>query len=178
MRNTFWLIQRGKLNKEGGSSLLGRDGVVNLDYMGSAEFEFGAIPYAFWRMMYNFEEYTLFDSEVDVVGKRRLLVFGKKSNQDKIANAIQDFVREPYHLKEYSDLDNLARVADISKPWTICHTRFWWCIDRDDCGEWMAFLEEDSEKIYSAIQYDYQNWWLAKSEEEREEMYKRAKSRW
>ena len=178
MENRFWLIQRGKMSKDGGPSLFGRDGVVDLDYMGSAEFEFGAIPYAFWRMMYNFEEYCIFDSGVEVVGNRKLLVWGKKSNQDKIAEAIRNFVHEPYHLKEYSNLEQLVKVADITKPWTICYTRFWWCIDRDDYGDWMACLEEDVENVYSAIQHDYHSWWLTKPEEEREEMYKKSKSRW
>lgn len=179
MTNTFWLIQRGRLNKEGGPGLLGREGVVNLDYMGCAEFEWGAIPYTFWRMMHNFEEYTLFDSGVNVVGNRKLMVFGKKVEQEKIAEAIRDFINEPYHLKEYSELEKLVEVADITMPWTICLTRFWWCIDRKECGEWMAFLEEDSERICKAIQHDYQNWWLAKSEEERNQMYEKARTnRW
>ena len=53
----FYLIQRGKFNKDG-NGLTGRDGVVDLDYMGSAEFEFGAIPRSFRRIMHDFDSYV------------------------------------------------------------------------------------------------------------------------
>jgi len=174
----FWLIQRGRVNKEGGPALTGNNGVVNLDYMGSTEFEWGAIPYAFRRMMHSYEEYDVFDAGVDVVGNRRLILFCKKQNYEKISEAIQEFIQSPYQLKEWSELDMITKVADITKPWTICHTRFWWCIDRGEYGDWMAFLEEDSERIYSAIKHDYENWWQVKSDEEKEKLYKEALTRW
>ena len=41
----FYLIQRGNF-KNDEKSLTGSDGVVNLDYMGATEFEWGAIPKA------------------------------------------------------------------------------------------------------------------------------------
>ena len=170
----FWLIQRGRLNKKGGPSLTGSKGVVDLDYMGSSEFEWGAIPRAYRRIMYHYEEYQLFDAGVDAVGNRRLMLFCKKQNYEKISQSIQEFIKAPYQLQEWSDLDNLIKVADITKPWTICHTRFWWCIDRGIYGDWMAFLEEDSERIYSAIKHDYENWWQVKSDEEKAKLYKEA----
>ena len=52
----FYLIQRGKFNRYG-EGLTGKAGVIDLDYMGSAEFEFGAIPRSFRRIMHNFENY-------------------------------------------------------------------------------------------------------------------------
>ena len=47
----FYLIQRGTF-KTTGEKLTGTNGVVNLDYMGSAEFEWGAIPKAYRRLLY------------------------------------------------------------------------------------------------------------------------------
>ena len=170
----FWLIQRGKINKEGGPNLTGREGVISLDCMGSTEFEWGAIPFSFRKIMHDFEEYGLFDSEVKVVGNRKLLLFCKKDEKDKIASALRYFVQNPYRLKEWSNLEKLIQVADISKPWTICRTRFWWCIDKGEYGQWMAFLEEDAERIYEAIKYDYHNWWLTKTEKERAALYNEA----
>ena len=174
----FWLIQRGKLNKTGGPTLTGKNGVINLDYMGSSEFEWGALPFSFRRMMYDFEEYGLFDSEVNVVGNRKLIIFCKKDNNKKIAAALRSFVENPYPLKEWSDLEKLVKVADITKPWTICHTRFWWCIDNSEYGQWMAFLEEDAERIHSALEYDYQNFWLPMPEEKKAQLYNEALRGW
>ena len=38
----------------------------------------------------------------------------------------------------------------------------------------MAFLQPHSEKLLEAVKNDYQEWWLAKSPEEREEEYKKS----
>ena len=172
--NRFWLIQRGKMNQEGGPALTGREGVVRLDYMGSAEFEFGAIPNSYRKIMHDFDQYQVTDTKVNVAGKRKLLLFAKKENSEAIAEAIRNFIDSPYKLKEWSDLEKLVKVADLSVPWTICHTRFWWGLDKNELGQWMAFLEEDSERIIKALEHDHQNWWMAMSEEKRDGLYQEA----
>ncbi|MBQ9313761.1 MAG: hypothetical protein IJ220_01990 [Clostridia bacterium] len=172
--NKFYLIQRGKINKKGGPSLTGRDGVVDLDYMGSAEFEFGAIPYSYRKIMHDFADFTITNTKVKVVGNRKLLLFAKKESGELITEAIRNFIDNPYQLKEWSELEKLVKVADINVPWSICWTRFWWCIDKGELGQWMAFLEEDSKRIIEALRYDHQNWWMAMPKEKRNKLYQEA----
>ena len=169
----FYLIQRGQF-RDSGTNLTGRNGVVDLDYMGSAEFEWGAIPKAYRRLMYNFLEYEVFHTGIYTPEQDELLVFCNKNCSENVVQSIKEFIDSPYHLKEYSQLELIptSKKNDTSW-WNHRSTDFWWCIDKNNChGDWMAFLKSSSEKFELAIKNDYQNWWLTMSPEEREDEYK------
>ena len=180
----FWLIQRGNINIPGGPQLFSKrlekgqisHGVVELSYMGAAEFEWGAIPRAYARIMNSYKEYVMVDSQLPIPGKKKLSIFVKKDFADRVIAELQKLVvgDKYYPLKEYSELETLVMVADITKSWTILHTRFWWCIDKGSpLGDWMAFFEDDSPRILKALEYDYNSWWIKLSPKEREKQLKR-----
>jgi hypothetical protein len=175
----FWLIQKGDINKSGGPHLLKKNtekggsypGIVDLSYMGASEFGWGAIPRAYARIMNSYSDYHAIDSQVPIVGNRKLILFAKKDFSEKIKEELLKFIKKPYQLQCGSELQKLGTVADISQPWTILRAHFWWCIDRaSDLGDWMAFFEEDSLRILNALKHDYQTWWLNLSEKEREKL--------
>lgn len=162
----FWLIQRGTF-KETGKYLIGSEGLVSLDYMGSAEFEFDAIPKAYRRLMYNFSEYEVFNTGIYTPEKEELLVLCKKNCERVIIQAIRQYIENPYHIKEESELEKVPKDTDR-------HSNFWWCIDITPYGDWIAFLQPNYKLLTEAVKNDYHDWWLTKSKKKRKEEYKKS----
>ena len=148
---------------------MGANGVVNLDYMGAAEFEFGAIPKALRRMMYHYESYDFFKTGILNTQADELIVFCNKENAEEIIEAIREFIKNSWPLKEWTELEKIKNQ----------NTRFnfWWCIDTRQPSDWMAFFAPKKEMFAKAIEYDYKNWWMKKTPEEREQEYK-SSFRW
>lgn len=170
----FYLIQRGTFEKVG-KSLTGSNGVVNLDYMGSSEFEGGAILKAYQRVMYHFTEYDILHTEIYTPEHDELMVFCRKDCATEVIQNIREFVQRPYHLKEYSELEQVTKAKKEDTSYDCRYSNFWWCIDiNKSYGDWMAFLQPQSNLFTEAVKNDYQDWWLNKSPEEREEEYKKS----
>ena len=170
----FCLIQRGRFENDG-KSYIGLDSVVHLEYMGSSEFEWGAIPKAYRRVMYQFTEYDVFNTGIYTPEHEELMLLCRKDCSAEVIQAIRYFIEHPYKLKEYSELEKVpkARKEDTSHNRRCCN--FWWCIDIEEpCGDWMAFLQPQATLLTDAVKNDYQNWWLNKSPEEREEEYEKS----
>ena len=153
----FDLIQRGEFNKDG-IRLMGRDGVVYLDYMGSAEFEGGAIPRSYRRIMHNYKNYSYFNTGIFTPENDELIVFCNSKLSEEIINELNNFVDTPYKLKEYSELEKLKTSKKDDISWAKRTTDFWWCIDYG--VDFMAFLKSNMEKFSKGISYDYENWYL------------------
>lgn len=170
----FWLIQRGAF-RQNGTTLTGRNGVVNLDYMGASEFEWGAIPKAYRRLMYEFPNYGIFNTNIYTPEQEELLIFCKKEIAVELITAIQQFIESPYHLKKYSELE---KVPEVKKEGTLYEYRrsdFWWCIDFPSAyGDWMAFLQPQLQLFTDAITKDYETWWMDKTPDKREEEYRKS----
>ena len=169
----FWLIQRGTFKKNG-KFLTGKEGIVSLDYMGSAEFEWGAIPKAYRRLMYHFPEYEVFSTGIYTPEKDELMVFCKKSCSEEVIQSIRQYIDEPYQLKEFSELEKVPKAKKRDTLYDGRHSNFWWCIDIKSYGDWMAFLQPNLKQILEAVKNDYNDWWLAKSPEKRKEEYKKS----
>lgn len=169
----MYLIQRGTFNKTG-KSLTGSDGVVGLAYMGSSEFEWGAIPKAYRRLMYHFEEYDVFHTGIYTPEHEELMVFCRKGCATEVLQAIREFIENPYHLKAYSELEKVPKAKKEDTSYHKRRSNFWWCIDIKSYGDWMAFLQPQSNLFTEAVRNDYQNWWLNKAPEKREEEYKKS----
>ena len=162
---SFYLVQRGKF-RNNGAGLTGRNGVVDLDYMGSSEFEFGAIPMSFRRLMYNFNDYDYKNTGVYTPENDELIMF---TDNDLNVNDVIYFINNPYHLKEYSELEKIKTSHIYETGFKKRRSDFWWCIDQG--RDWMAFLNSNRELFEKAINYDYNSWWLEKTKEQREEEY-------
>lgn len=176
----FWLIQRGNLERKVDYSkietLYNRSDkcVVQLDYMGSAEFEFGAVTHSYIRMWNVLDQYDFFDSGLKTSNKIPLIVFCNKNQKDEIIESIKSFITNPYQLKETSRLDVTMKEKPGVKTYGG-YANFWW----DIRNNWIAFLglKQDIKNIKRAIQLDYDNLWKPKTEKERAKMLYDA-SRW
>jgi len=103
------------------------------------------------------------------------MVFCRKDRETEVVQAIREFVKQPYHLKEYSELEKLPKARKEDTSYDGRHSNFWWCIDSNESYEdWMAFLQPQLTLFTEAVKNDRQNWWLKKTPEEREEEYKES----
>ena len=174
----FWLIQRGTF-LEKGKYLTGKNGVVSLDYMVSSEFQFSAITRAFRRLMYHFPEYEVFHTGIFTPERDELMLFCRKSFSEETIQAIHEYIQNPYHLKEHSDLEKVPKAKKEDTSYNGRHSDFWWCIDiKELYGDWMAFLQPQSKLLTEAVKNDYQDWWLDMSPEKREEEYQKSLQRY
>ena len=167
----LWLIQRGTFNIAGDPQK-GLDGVIHYDYMGSAEFEWRALPKAYRRLMYHYTNYDVFHTGVYTLYDEELMVYCRKEYAHLVIQTIRNYVYEPYEIKEMSDLEKVLYAEDSLHDGR--HTNFWWCIDNKSCGNWMAFMQSNERLFRVAVGNDFLRWWMPKSTEEREKEYKDA----
>ena len=166
----MWLVQRGEIKHGKFEGLMGEKGLVELDYMGSAEFEFGAIPKAYIRIMGNYFDYVFHKTSIVDVKGNPLWIYAHKSKLAEVEECIKAYARKPYpfELKEMSYMEyhlNERCLASLTSPAYYLRRDFWWDIQND----WMAFVgaKHVRQKFKKAIDYDCANWWLEMSDEER-----------
>lgn len=190
MKDKFWLIQRGKFNNniDTATSFLGgrSECLINPDYMGAAEFEWGAIPKAYRRILGQYYQYSLNVTDLVTTGGVPFCLYCRDDRYDVILSAIKVYLKEHYQLKERSNMHAHFEPIPTDKwEWSRKHhkyelqTNFWWCIDVSpiECkrewdnpvGDWIAFTgATDRQNAFKRVmESDYLNWWMKKSEEDR-----------
>ena len=113
-------IQRGKFHDK--DYKIGIDSIITFDYMGSAEFEYGALPKSLKKIRNNFDDYILNDFKIN--GKL-ITVFCNKIQSEKIEKYLDKLSLNNFHLQEPSDFNNY--VFDVF----YMGTDFWWDIGND-----------------------------------------------
>ena len=166
----FRLIQRGFFTGKSRSLFTDPDEAIELDYMGAAEFEFEAIPKAYRRFMYHFEEYKTSNTGFYTQQNEELLLFCRRNHAIEIMQMLKAFMQNPYRLKEPSYLEKITEANEDTEC-DFSRTNFWWCIDIKSHGDWMAFLQPQAELFMQAAKNDYQNWWLKMSPKIRQAEY-------
>ena len=194
MKNKFWLIQRGKFNDLAkATKFLGgsQEHLIDPDYMGAAEFEWGAIPKAYRRIMGQFDKYSLHVTDLVTTGGVPFCLYCRDDRYNEILEAIKVYLKEHYQLKEWSNMH--AHFEPIpTDEWSRKHhkyelqTNFWWCIDASpiECkcewdnpvGDWIAFTgAADRQNAFKrVIQSDYDHWWMKKTPEDQAEEFNKA----
>jgi len=123
---TPYLIQRGEIvdreYKEG------IDSIISFDYMGSSEFEWGALPESLKRIRAKIDTYDYLSM---YVGDKIITVFcnfkGKVSaTVQEIATYLRKLANDDFRLKELSYFPEYIKGIDEFKP-----INFWWDIDND-----------------------------------------------
>jgi len=154
--NSPYLVQRAKFKKDV-SENTGIDSILNLDYMGSAEFEFGSLPKSLKEMCSKIAKIkvTMVKDVINYKGQRLCLICSDDQVEDitKFFKAESGRDSRPYRLKEYSGISEAVSGIDShGKPieddsYYTC--QFWWDID----NHWMAcFGKENAEKVMIALQ--------------------------
>ena len=179
----MYLIQRGyRKNSDDFTGLTGPNGLIELDYMGAAEFEWGTIPASYRRIMGEYENYVFHKTKLINVNGCPLWLYCHKDKATEVERCISEYVKSWYKTKEFTNLDSHF------SPETVKHsigqrkfelkTNFWWDVEK--YHDWMAFIGADDIMVMfkKAISTDYTDWWMQKPEEQRyvelKEVYRRS----
>lgn len=95
------LIQRARF--EDRDYKKGIDSIVHFDYMGSSEFEFGALPESLGKIRSSISEYTYLDVPVK---DKVITVFCKDSQKSDVKTYLNNLADDKFTLQERSDFDN------------------------------------------------------------------------
>ncbi len=125
-----YLVQRAKIEDRDWKT--GIDSIIRLDYMGSSEFEWGALPESLGRIRKDFEKYNYLDITIN---DKVVSVFCKESMKGEVEAYLNGLAKQEFRLKEYSGFNNFIYPDELSGK-----TRFWWDIDND-----LMFWEKNSE---------------------------------
>lgn len=112
------LIQRAKF--ENRDYKKGIDSIVHFDYMGSSEFEWGALPESLGKIRDLINDYTYLDVPIK---DKVITVFCKNSQKSEVKQYLTELSENKWHLQEYSDFDNY-----INPQFMKSRTDFWWDI--------------------------------------------------
>lgn len=121
----LWLVQR--LTRTDRPNRVGFDGMFECDYMGSSEFEFGALPASLKRMRAAKDPGL---SKV-VLGDRMVYLYGDKADRERVIEALPVWVIRGAHGKENSHFLNILTGKDwagrVLSDWQK-RTNAWWSI--------------------------------------------------
>ena len=124
------LIQRAKF--ENRDYKKGIDSIVHFDYMGSSEFEWGALPESLGKIRDSINDYTYLDVPIK---DKVITVFCKDNQKSEIKQYLTELSENKWHLQEYSDFDNY-----INPQFMKSRTDFWW-----DISNHLMFWRKDNE---------------------------------
>lgn len=144
-----FLVQRGTF-KNHIQTVTKRSDLINFDYMGSAEFECGALPQSTIRMLTNIQFYDIisFPQYVNFAGEE-LKVYGPKMFISHIKEILDNLALDTIHLKEYCGLSEyLQSQTGDQLP------NFWWDIENDF---YIFFGEEKATMILELHRILFQN---------------------
>lgn len=116
-----YLIQRANFTKREGTDI---ESILDFQYMGSAEFEWVALPKSLKRIREYMGVYFQIELTLDGYEDKPIVVLCKESQKDDIPKVLQQLADQTVRLKEYCDLwDYLQGKENISD--------FWWDIEND-----------------------------------------------
>jgi hypothetical protein len=137
MKKTY-LLQRGRfLDRR--DLKKGIDSIISLDYMGSAEFEWGAIPKSLGRIRETINEYTYLDVPMR---DKVITVFCKDSQKSEMRKTLEELAENKIRLKEHSNFHTYINPMDKEDQERFGghDTDFWWDIEND-----FMFFKKDVE---------------------------------
>ncbi|MCR4334327.1 MAG: hypothetical protein NUV47_01180 [Patescibacteria group bacterium] len=126
-----YLIQRAKFQDNFDKESI--DSILGFDYMGSAEFEFGALSQSLKRIREQISEYRTFSAvgvplnhPLNVSNDFKITIFCNGNNHKEICQAVKNLADNKFHLKEYCDFSDW-----IHSKKNYRNSDFWWDIEND-----------------------------------------------
>lgn len=139
---TPYLIQRAKFEDRIGKT--GIDSLLSFDYMGSSEFEWGALPKALKSVRENISKYVTFNYSFKDHPDKVVTVFCKQEQKEFVGDILEQLAQHKIRLKERCDLNEF--LSGNTARWS---NDFWWDIDQD----WMfwKFNNDFESKFKNAL---------------------------
>lgn len=110
--------------------------IFSFDYMGSAEFEFGAIPKCFQSMAKSIKEYSTHEL---VINKMPVYVICKTDEADLIDERVKELAKDKIRCKGWTAFNQALGLNKYSKK-EDCRTIGWLELD----NEFMFFVSKDA----------------------------------
>lgn len=127
---TMYLVQRGDFKER--SEKTGIDKIITWDYMGSAEFEWGALPKAYRYIMENYSKYGMYiENDMANVNGVPLCIFCKESEYAVVKATLDAYRKKPYILKEFISFEREYK-APYEHPvpgYDVIRDHFWFDIE-------------------------------------------------
>ncbi|RXZ78118.1 hypothetical protein EBB07_29125 [Paenibacillaceae bacterium] len=138
-----WLIQRGRFKGQDTrltNDIVNIDSLIRFDYMGSAEFEWGALPKSINRITKDWDNYRVVGTGIKDKKKRELFTICNKNRVEDTLACIDHVSKTPYGYKEWCDMGwSLSTIENIFSQPSSGYNDFWWDIEND----WMACVGID-----------------------------------
>jgi hypothetical protein len=151
-----YLIQRGKFRDLSEDQIVGLDSLIDYDYMGSSEFEWGALPRSLKNMTSNWKDFITFqiDSIKDNDGNYLQVLCNKNEAEEVKDVIIKLFDKDcKIRLKEWSGMyDYLSCRSEYALK-----TNFWWDVtgndypDRGESNSWMCCFGSNIRSLIIAV---------------------------
>jgi hypothetical protein len=124
-----YLIQRGII--EDRDHKKGIDSIVSFDYMGAAEYEFGALPDSLKRLRSKINEYIYLDV---LINGKYISVFCNDNQKSDIKGYLQQLANGRMYTKLGSYFDKYVNPLKYDLEFQVRHPlkiNFWWDIEND-----------------------------------------------
>lgn len=136
------LVQRGKFRSFDDRKIKGLDALIEYDYMGASEFEWGALPRSLDRILAHLGEYSTANLNIGCPDGRYLFLTCRQGHWENVARDVQRLASKKVYLQEATYLPE-ALASERGGDYN-----FWWCIDDPAkgwepdhaCGDWMLAL--------------------------------------
>jgi len=145
MTNTPYLVQRVSRRESPRDTSKGVDKHFSFDYMGSAEFEFGALPEALKRMRVRVDRLNLLKISSPQEGVKRLWFLGEPEYLPQAVALLRDqlgpqktFLKERTYMKDSMVAEPLVGESRSRK------FDAWWALDvqGEDHHNWLIFVQK------------------------------------
>jgi hypothetical protein len=155
-----YLIQRGEFRKIADNDIVGLDALIDYDYMGSAEFEFGSLGESLEKICKEWAAYKIVRME-DIKDMNGNILYYLApatfmshidSKKTLTAEDLKEVMtnlftkKSHYRLKEWSNC--YEHIYGDTYNTKVPSTNFWWDIDY----HWMACFGKDIKRLILAIQ--------------------------
>jgi hypothetical protein len=151
--NRPYLIQRGFFRDIKDEAIVGLDFLIDYDYMGASEFEWGALPQSLKRMTHDWKNYGIFPVEIRDSDGQQLQILCRTNQIEDVTAAVRVFAAEKYspslRTKEYVGLHDYMNPERESS----LRTNFWWDVTCEDHigNDWMACFGDNIRRLILAI---------------------------
>ena len=119
---TTYLVQRAQVNFETGGK--GIDSILQWDYMGASEYEWGALPKSIKAIRDNISEYTYLDIPL---GKKAITAFCTNEQKPLMKQFLTDLSKNKIRLKMSSHFDSVIKGEGYYHD----RTNFWFDIENN-----------------------------------------------
>jgi hypothetical protein len=124
-----YLIQRGIIQDN--PNKVGIDSIIQFDYMGASEYEWGALPSSLDRIRENINDYTYLD--VPINGKT-ISVFCKDEQKSDVKTYLEEISNGKMRTKLGSHFDQYVNPTERDMKWQSKYPlkiNLWWDIEND-----------------------------------------------